>query len=333
MTLPREIEMDSQLYIATSHGLLIAEKQSKNWNVVAGGMPERHVTSVIAREGVVLVGTKNGVYRSDDAGQTWSAASVGLKHQHVRWMAFHPDMSDFEFAGTEPAAIYLSHDGAQTWRECPEVGTMRDMYHWMLPYSPEAGCVRGFAFHGARAYAAVEVGGVLRSDDSGETWKLAEGSNGDPDLEGPPEPLIYPDVHSIAVHLSSPDLVYAPTGDGFYRSMDGGKTWKLFFDCYCRAVWVDGANPDHLVLGHADGVSSNGRIEESRDGGKTWQLASNGLQVPWKNHMVERFTQVGDELFAVLSNGQLLSAPLANLQWQRILPDVEGVTCVTEMQG
>ena len=156
----------------------------------------------------------------------------------------------------------------KSWRACAEVTQLRDKFKWSLPYSPEAGCVRGFAFHGSRAYAAVEVGGVLRSDDNGETWQLAEGSDGNPSFEGPPEPFIYPDVHSIEVHPSSPDLVYAPTGGGFYRSNDGGKTWKLFYDCYCRAVWVDPLDPEHFILGPADYVNSNGRIEESRDGGQ-----------------------------------------------------------------
>jgi hypothetical protein len=114
--------------------------------------------------------------------------------------------------------------------------------------------------------------------------------------------------------------------------MDGGKTWRSMYDCYCRAVWVDPADSDHLVLGPADGVSENGRIEESRDGGKTWKPASAGLTVPWPDYMVERFAQVGDRLFAVLSNGGLLAAPLATLQWQRILPDVEGVNAITAMQ-
>jgi photosystem II stability/assembly factor-like uncharacterized protein len=191
--------------------------------------------------------------------------------------------------------------------------------------------VRGFAFHGSRLYAAVEVGGVLVSNDYGETWELARGSDGNPDLEGPPEPLIYPDVHSIEVHSSSPNLVYAPTGGGFYRSSDGGKTWKLFYDCYCRAVWVDANHSEHLILSPADGVDRNGRIEESRDGGHTWSLASNGLQVPWRRGMVERFFQVDAELFAVLSNGQLLSAPLASLEWKRILPEIKGVNAITTM--
>jgi hypothetical protein len=41
--------------------------------------------------------------------------------------------------------------------------------------------------------------------------------------------------------------------------------------------------------------------------------------------MVERFTQIGGELLAVLSNGELLAAPLATLAWRRILPDVKDV--------
>src|SRR5256885_10017228 len=60
----------------------------------------------------------------------------------------------------------------------------------LLPYTTlfRSGCIRGFAFHGARAYAAAEGGGALRSDDGGETWSLCAGSNGNPDLEGPPAP-------------------------------------------------------------------------------------------------------------------------------------------------
>ena len=123
-----------------------------------------------------------------------------------------------------------------------------------------------------------------------------------------PEPLIYPDVHSISVHARSADLVLAPTGGGFYRSTDGGETWALLYDCYCRAVWVDPIDPQHMILGPADGVDRNGRIEMTTDGGRTWLPASAGLKVPWRNSMVERFTQVDDDLLAVLSNGELFSA-------------------------
>jgi len=317
------------IYVATNNGVAVADRDDE-WETLRLGLEGRRVTSVIAREGVVLAGTREGVFRSDDEGRSWREASQGLNTPYVRWLAFHPDVSDFELAGTEPAGIFISRDGANSWQECPEVAMLRERFGWFLPYSPEAGCVRGFAFHGRRAYAAVEVGGVLVSNDGGVTWQLAEGSDGKPDLEGPPEPLIYPDLHSIEVHPDSADLVFAPTGGGFYRSQDGGKTWKLLYDCYCRAVWVDPENANHMLLGPADGVEANGRIEETQDGGESWQNASSGLEVPWSRHMVERFTQAGDELLAVLSNGQLLATPLDRWEWREVLVALSGVNAVTE---
>jgi hypothetical protein len=86
-----------------------------------------------------------------------------------------------------------------------------------------------------------------------------------------------------------------------------------------------------MILSPADGVDRNGRIEESRDGGESWSLASNGLQVPWRRGMVERFFHADDELFAVLSNGQLLSAPLSTLEWKRILANIPKVNAITKM--
>ena len=317
------------LILATEHGIVICALKDKEWQESLHSLKDQHVTSVIVREGAILAGTEDGVFRSEDAGQTWKESSEGLTARHIRWTAFHPESSDLIFAGTEPANIFVSHNHGASWRACPEVAQLRDRFHWSLPYSPEAGCVRGFAFHGNRGYAAVEVGGVLVSDDGGETWQLAEGSDGQPDLQGPPEPLVYPDVHSLEVHPSSPELVSAPTGGGFYRSKDGGKTWTLFYDCYCRAVWVDPQDPDHIILGPADGVDRNGRIEESKDGGLTWSMASTGLDVPWRRGMVERFFQAGEELFAVLSTGQVLGASHATLEWKRILPDIDDVNALT----
>ena len=321
------------LLVATAHGLIIYEQRGAEWRETAHGLTQHKVTSIIAREGVILAGTTNGIYRSDDLGQTWREVSSGLTQRHVRWLAYDPNISDSEFAGTEPAGIFVSRDGAETWRACPEVAALRDANHWFLPYSPEAGCVRGFAFHGRRAYAAVEVGGVLRSDDGGDTWRLAEGSSGDPDFGKPvPANSVHADVHSIAVHPTSPDLVLAPTGGGFYGSTDGGQTWSyLYPHCYCRAVWLDPLDPDHLIIGPADSVDRGGRIEESHDGGHTWQPASTGQTVPWPRHMVERFTQMDDNLLAVLSNGHLLVAPLPGLEWRRILPQLNSVAAVASM--
>jgi len=323
--------MNNLLVVATARGVHVYERSQDNWQQIAHGLDHLRVTSIVAREGVILAGTTDGVYRSDDFGNTWREASTGLTTRYVRWMAFHPDVSDLEFAGTEPAGIFVSHNGGESWRECAEVARLRDAHKWYLPYSNGAGCIRGFTFHGERVYAAAEVGGALRSDDRGETWALCEGSTGEPDLSSPPTPFVHPDVHSIAVHPSSPDLVFAATGGGLYRSRDGGTTWELMYDCYCRAVWLDPHDANHLILGPADHVDANGRIEASHDGGKSWQKAAQGLTVPWRHHMVERFVNVDEELVAVLSNGTLIATSLAKLDWNVILPNVKDANAVTSM--
>jgi hypothetical protein len=151
-------------------------------------------------------------------------------------------------------------------------------------------------------------------------------------LSGPPEPFVYPDIHDLAVHPSNPELVFAATGGGFYRSEDGGATWKLIYDCYCRGLWLDPNDPKHIVFGPADQVGAVGRIEESRDGGETWQAASGSLEVPWRRTMPERISQIGDDLYTVLADGRLLMAAVATFDWKFIVGDVSGVNAVTAMR-
>jgi photosystem II stability/assembly factor-like uncharacterized protein len=325
--------MNNVLLLATTNGLVVARPTSAgDWQIDRRGLPGLHVTSVIAREGVILVGARDGVRRSDDLGETWRALNTGLTVPYVRWLGYHPEVSDLEMAGTEPAGLFVSRDGGKTWRGAPEVPALRDQHGWFLPYSPEAGCVRSFAFNGARVYAAVEVGGLLRSDDEAQTWRLVAGSSGHPSLDAPPAPWLQNDVHSINVHPSSPDRLYAPSGAGFYTSTDGGANWERRYRCYARACWVDPADADHIVLSPADDVGRRGRIEVSRDGGRTWQPASGGQKVPWPRDMVERFASVGNTLLAVLDSGKLLASTIGQWQWQTILPKAGQVNAVALME-
>ncbi len=85
---------------------------------------------------------------------------------------------------------------------------------------------------------------------------------------------------------------------------------------------------NRLYMATANGVSHNGRIEESHDGGQTWHLASKGMQVPWPQHMVERFYQSNEELLALLSDGELWSTRLEAIEWHPILPDIKEITAI-----
>ena len=327
----------STLFVASAYGIGVFEQRRERWVQMRGGLDEFHVTSVAAHAGAILAGTLDGVYRSVDFGASWWPYNEGLADRHIRWIAYRQDGSGGAVVGTEPAAIYVSKGDGAGWRLCHEVTELRDRLGWYLPYSPEAGCVRGFAFHGARGYAAVEQGGLLRTSDGGESWRLVDGTDGVPRVPKN-ETMIHPDVHSITVHPSSPELLTAPTGGGLYSSNDGGATWRRLYDCYCRAVWVDPGRADHIIFGPADSVSVNGRIERSLNGGQTWQPVMGRLSDVWAEYMVERFYQVDGSLMAVLSNGELIAAALepgsapADLKWQVVLPSVQGVKAVATME-
>jgi photosystem II stability/assembly factor-like uncharacterized protein len=323
----------SELYFAaTDDGIAVLRRDRNVWEVVRRDLRGTEVTAVSVAGSHVLAGTTAGVWRSENLGETWRSVNEGLEVEHVRWLAHHPAYPSFAFVGTEPAALFRSEDGGLSWTGRPEVVRLRDENGWYLPYSPEAGCIRGFAFHGERGYAAVEQGGLLWSDNRGRNWRPAEGSIPNPNADRV-EGYIHPDVHSVNVHPSSADLVVAPTGGGLYRSDDGGRVFQRLYRCYCRAVWLDPGNADHMIFGPADGVSRNGRIEETLDGGASWRPASAGLETPWAQYMVERFVSDGERLLAVLSNGELLTTSLKVIDWQQILPDLPHVNAIAVASG
>lgn len=322
--------MATSLCIATTIGLFIAAQTNGTWSVTRHALNDRPLTSITVSEGTILAGSVEGVWRSADGGGTWELANQGLAIPYVRWLDAASTPSSLILAGTEPAGVFVSYDAGSSWVIDPGVVKIRDANGWFLPYSPRAGCVRGFAVAGSgpdkgRIYAAVEVGGVLVSDDNGRSWRLAPGSDGRPQMDRGLGTLIHPDVHAVTVHPSSSDLVTAATGGGLFRSSDGGRSWHAIHPGYVRAVWVDPADPGHLIAGPADGVSRNGRIEESRDGGGSWHPAANGMQAPWARHMVEGLVQVDGGLLAVLSNGELWSRKRGGSSWERLLPEIPPV--------
>ncbi|MFW6279533.1 MAG: WD40/YVTN/BNR-like repeat-containing protein [Planctomycetota bacterium] len=310
--------MNDILYLATEDGVTFRQRKGDTYEPCGQGMKGVGITCITATSDCVIAGTGSGIFRSDSGGESWRKSSRGLHLQHLRWLSHDPQNPEKVLAGTEPAGIFLSEDSGRGWSECREVGRFRDEGEWYLPYSPEAGCIRGFAFNGSRAYAAAEVGGLLVSRTGGTSWELVEGSSGTPDMPEKPG-QIHPDVHSIHVHPSSPDRLLACCGGGLYRSDDGGTSWTGIYDCYCRAAWWNPEDPAHIIFGPADSVSEYGRIEVTHDGGETWQEASRNLNTPWPETMVERFLTVSDHLLAILSDGAMVESPLEKVGWQRVM--------------
>ena len=125
-------------------------------------------------------------------------------------------------------------------------------------------------------YFGATGGGVWKSTDGAMTWSPVfdkEGSG---------------DIGSIAVANSDHNTIYVGTGeacirgnishgDGVYKSLDGGKTWKNIGLHDSRAIGkviVNPNNPDIVfvaALGHPYGPNSERGIFRTTDGGKNWE--------------------------------------------------------------
>ncbi len=120
-------------------------------------------------------------------------------------------------------------------------------------------------------------GGIWKTTNGGMDWQ--------PVSDG--QPLGTSSVGAIAVSESDPNIVYAGMGeydirgnvshgDGVYKSMDGGKTWKhigLENTRQIARIRVHPRNPDLVyvaALGHVWAPNEDRGIFRSKDGGKTW---------------------------------------------------------------
>jgi photosystem II stability/assembly factor-like uncharacterized protein len=279
------------------------------------GLDGHSVTALHASDGVLLAGTYgDGLFRSTDGARTWERVEAGLTASTFRFLSA-------ELAGTEPARVFRSSDAGQSWEELEGVARIPGHEEWFLPYSPRAGAARNAYVSGDRMLVAVEVAGLLRSDDGGHTWVC--------------EPVAGDEVvHHVTGHPDDPELVYTSLGSAsltqrgerhgsIARSRDGGRTWKKVETDYTRATIVPPQRPELLLAGPAPRVGRGGRVVVSADGGDTWEPAGRGIDVPMPD-MVELFVPAPDgTICAICSGGRLLRAAPDDWHWSSALrPDV-----------
>ncbi|MBI3652529.1 MAG: glycoside hydrolase [Acidobacteria bacterium] len=125
-------------------------------------------------------------------------------------------------------------------------------------------------------YIGVNNGGVWKSNDYGRTWKpifddQPTGSIGDLAVAPSNPNIIYV---SSGEGLQRPDLA---TGDGVYKSTDGGKTWRnlgLRDTQQMGSIIVDPQDANRVfvaALGHPYGPNEERGVYRSTDGGQSWQ--------------------------------------------------------------
>jgi len=237
-------------------------------NVVYAGLGEKTV------RGNVSPG--DGIWRSDDAGETWT--NLGLAEtQHIARIRIHPRNPDrvyvaamgHLFGANDERGVFRSSDGGESWEKIlfvdDEVGAV-DLA--MDPTNPRI--LYASFWHVKRTPYSLESGGpgsgLYKSTDGGDSWELLS------DNEGFPTGTL--GIIGITVSPSNNKNLYAiveAEDGGVFRSRDGGETWTRVSEdrnlrqraWYYTRIYADPANEDSVYV-------LNVRFHHSKDGGKTF---------------------------------------------------------------
>jgi photosystem II stability/assembly factor-like uncharacterized protein len=191
-------------------------------------------------------------------------------------------------------------------------------------YTPRGGPpdVRSMAAGEAGAlYVNVHVGGILRSDDQGQTWQ--------PTID------INADVHEVRTVAGYPALVLAATAQGLAISHDRGSSWS--FDAtnlhsdYSRAVVVcQEANEETILMTASTGPStSKAAIYRRPLSQGTFEKCQQGLLEWFSDNINTRTLATSGKAAAFgTSDGQIFCSNDAGLTWQQLATGLAPIQCL-----
>ena len=276
---------------------------------------------------LVFAGTDKGMYRSDDGGLRWQPIDSQLKDYSVWAPAIDAQEPENIYAGTgtpTPAALFRSTDGGQGWEkcsmqvaeECANVGTPR---------------VTGIAIDPVDRkdiWVGLEVDGVRRSRDGGDSWQTINGA------------IPNPDVHNVAVATGPPKTVVVVVNDDVYASTDDGSSWErlgikeVFPFTYPRGIMVQPGRPTTIFVTIGDTTPGRtGTVMRSKDTGRTWEslpLPVDPNTAMWVVNMQPANPEV---VFAGSRYGYLYRSDDGGDSWTKLWREFSEISSVLWLQG
>jgi len=289
-------------------GLCRLADGDREWEPLTRGLPEKPAVRALAvhpqHPEIVWAGTQSGPYRSADRGDHWEKVAVPDHGLPVWSILFHPQDPEVVLIGYENCEIYRSDDAGERWTRLPVSVRFPE-----ITTAPGANPAKRVLMLDASVadpdliFAAIEVGGTLRSVDGGEHWEnLSHGQYLNDDAV---------DMHGVLVSRWRPGTVFGIGRAGMFHSADEGDHWRHVpleplnpkGQVYCRDIREVPGTPRKLWVAAGAGFQSDvGVLLKSSDGGDSWVRVDIGAK-PEHTMFALAFDERRPERMSCATNG------------------------------
>ncbi len=287
------VQKGYSLYACASDGLYVSTNGGDSWRRMTHDRRVSNAAGVLIINNRLYISTfGEGVWYTDDNGNSWIPINDGLENLEIRELAA---MGTTLFAGTENGA-FRRRASENSWTPINAGFTVQPMNIDAinkinkamiesgadpLPMSQFASGLRvdSLAVMGDALYMGIFMGkdkGLFRSDDEGDSWTRITAESM---------------VHTVEALASSATMLYSSTfGSGVFRSSDGGNSWTEVNDGLTnQTVSALLAVSEKTVF-----VGTDSGVFRSTDSGDSWIEANAGLTNTW----VDNLAVIGESIYA-----------------------------------
>ncbi len=269
--------------VSEGFGMWRSDDAGRSWKHI-GLKDTRHIAKIVVHPkdpNIVwvaaighLFGTneERGIYKTTDGGKTWRKVLYSDDQSGGIDLIMEPGNPAVMYASTwtvkrtpyslesggKGSGLYKSTDGGETWASLtnkkgfPGKTVLGNISIAVAASNPD------------RLYSMVESekGGLLRSDDGGESWRVV---STDPNVR---QRSWY--FNRVYVDPKNADVVYA-LNVGLYKSTDGGNTFRPMNSGHSdhHGFWIDPEDPNRMIM------ANDGGAQISFDGGINWSTEAN----------------------------------------------------------